>query len=166
MSYGVICPVYILLQTELNPVENAIDTVNDNLQTLQRLYNRVMKDRNQSTNPLTMKLNGTLDAAVNGGLRLYEVFFTEEYQQQNPDHVLKIVQLRKAMQELVSELAEMMIVIASIFFISVKFLGKHWLFISQSARRQCVPCTSVWRGNCLLSLIRSMELQLLQQIHW
>jgi len=61
-----------------------------------------MSDRSQSTNPLTMKLNGTLDAAVNGGLRLYEVFFTEEYQQQYPDHVGKIKQLRKAMQELVS----------------------------------------------------------------
>lgn len=49
-----------------------------------------------------MKLNGTLDAAVNGGLRLYEVFFTDEYQQQNTDHIAKIKQLRKAMQELVS----------------------------------------------------------------
>lgn len=96
--------VYFLSQTELNPVENAIDTVNDNHQTLLRLYKRVMSDRNQSTNPLTMKLNGTLDAAVNGGLRLYEVFFTEEYQQQNPDHIPKIKNLRKAMQELVSDL--------------------------------------------------------------
>ena len=61
-----------------------------------------MSDRNQSTNPLTMKLNGTLDAAVNGGLRLYEVFFTQEHQQQYPDHVPKIIELRKAMQELVS----------------------------------------------------------------
>ena len=165
MSYGVIYSVYILLQTELNPVENAIDTVNDNLQTLQRLYKRVMTDRNQSTNPLTMKLNGTLDAAVNGGLRLYEVFFTEEYQLQNPDHVPKIKQLRMAMQELVSELVELMIVIALIFFISVKFLEKHWPSINRSVQRLCAPCMNVWRENCLLSLTKSTELQLLQQMH-
>lgn len=109
MQYGHVlqedtCIIVCLLsfQTELNPVENAIDTVNDNLETLQRLYKRVMADRSQSTNPLTMKLNGTLDAAVNGGLRLYEVFFTEEYQIHNVDHVPKINHLRKAMQELVS----------------------------------------------------------------
>ena len=60
-----------------------------------------MSDRSQSTNQLTMKLNGTLDAAVNGGLRLYEVFFTDEYQQQYPEHASKTKQLRKAMQELV-----------------------------------------------------------------
>lgn len=82
-------------------MENAIDTVYDNLHTLQRIVKRVVSDRSQSTNQLTMKLNGTLDAAVNGGLRLYEVFFTEEYQQQYPEHASKTKQLRKAMQELV-----------------------------------------------------------------
>ena len=34
--------------------------------------NRVRKDR-QNTNPLTMKLNGTLDAAVNGGVSNFDV---------------------------------------------------------------------------------------------
>ncbi|XP_065920842.1 dedicator of cytokinesis protein 1-like isoform X2 [Dysidea avara] len=92
--------------TELNPVENAIDTVYDNLHTLQRIVKRVMSDRSQSTNQLTMKLNGTLDAAVNGGLRLYEVFFTDDYQQQYPEHASKTKQLRKAMQELCKMLGE------------------------------------------------------------
>lgn len=45
----------------------------ENVQQLRTLINRIRSDRTLSTNPLTMKLNGTLDAAVNGGVSKFEV---------------------------------------------------------------------------------------------
>lgn len=57
-----------------NPVENGIEMVLDNIQQLRTVINRIRADPAQSTNPLTMKLNGTLDAAVNGGVSKFEVW--------------------------------------------------------------------------------------------
>ncbi len=45
----------------------------DNVQQLKTVINRIRSDPAQSTNPLTMKLNGTLDAAVNGGVSKFDV---------------------------------------------------------------------------------------------
>ena len=64
----------LLLQVVKNPVENGIEMVLDNIQQLRTVINRIRADSSQSTNPLTMKLNGTLDAAVNGGVSKFEVW--------------------------------------------------------------------------------------------
>ena len=61
------------LQIVKNPVENGLEMVMENVQQLRTLINRIRSDRTLSTNPLTMKLNGTLDAAVNGGVSKFEV---------------------------------------------------------------------------------------------
>ena len=61
------------VQRVLNPVENGTDLVTDNITQLRVLINRIKVDSQQSTSPLTMKLNGTLDAAVNGGVSKFEV---------------------------------------------------------------------------------------------
>ena len=50
-----------------------MEMVLDNVQQLRTVINRIRGDSTQSTNPLTMKLNGTLDAAVNGGVSKFEV---------------------------------------------------------------------------------------------
>ncbi len=54
-------------------MENGIEMVMDNIQQLRTVINRIRADSSHSTNPLTMKLNGTLDAAVNGGVSKFEV---------------------------------------------------------------------------------------------
>ena len=54
-------------------MENGTDLVKDNITQLRVLINRIKVDSQQSTSPLTMKLNGTLDAAVNGGVSKFEV---------------------------------------------------------------------------------------------
>jgi len=54
----------------------------DNVQQLKTVINRIRSDPKQSTNPLTMKLNGTLDAAVNGGVSKFDVssqYNSQEY---------------------------------------------------------------------------------------
>ena len=65
-------------QTELTPVENGIEMVLDNLNQLRTVISRIRGNPTQSTSPLTMKLNGTLDAAVNGGVSKFEVLPSEE----------------------------------------------------------------------------------------
>ena len=110
-----------------NPVENGLEMVLENVQQLKTLINRIRSDPTQSTNPLTMKLNGTLDAAVNGGVSKFEVgtiftpshmvhapsspphlltpsqvFFTHEFLEQNPKCKLLVPKLRVLMEELVS----------------------------------------------------------------
>ncbi len=57
----------------LTPVENGIEMVMDNVNQLKTVISRIRNNPGQSTNPLTMKLNGTLDAAVNGGVSKFEV---------------------------------------------------------------------------------------------
>jgi hypothetical protein len=83
--------------TELNPVENGIETVADNIEALQSLIKRFESDRSASSNPLTMKLQGILDAAVAGGLKNYEIFFTEEYQRSHPDYLRATEKLKDKM---------------------------------------------------------------------
>ena len=50
-----------------------MEMVMDNIQQLRTVISRIRIDSTHSTNPLTMKLNGTLDAAVNGGVSKFEV---------------------------------------------------------------------------------------------
>lgn len=46
-------------------------------------------------NPLSLKLNGIVDAAVNGGVTNYEVaFFTDDYADAHPDDAMLIQKLK------------------------------------------------------------------------
>ena len=62
----------LFFQNIINPVENGANLIEDNIAQLKLIMNKVRKDK-QNTNPLTMKLNGTLDAAVNGGVSNFDV---------------------------------------------------------------------------------------------
>jgi tetratricopeptide (TPR) repeat protein len=77
---------------ELCPIDNAIETMQKANEDLRGL---IMDHANPPVppplNPLTMKLNGTIDAAVNGGTAKYEqAFFTDEYLEDNPEHEEKV----------------------------------------------------------------------------
>lgn len=61
------------VQVELSPLENAIEFVKDGITALKSQIRRLRKDPAASSNQLTMKLQGILDAAVSGGLKNYEV---------------------------------------------------------------------------------------------
>ena len=60
-------------QEELNPLQNAIEFVKDGITALKSQIRRLKNDETASSNQLTMKLQGILDAAVSGGLKNYEV---------------------------------------------------------------------------------------------
>lgn len=58
---------------ELSPLENAIEFVKDGIAALKSQVRRLKNGETTSSNQLTMKLQGILDAAVAGGLKNYEV---------------------------------------------------------------------------------------------
>uniref|UniRef100_A0A8C5H8S7 Dedicator of cytokinesis 4b n=1 Tax=Gouania willdenowi TaxID=441366 RepID=A0A8C5H8S7_GOUWI len=85
---------------EVSPLENAIEVIeNKNLQ-LRTLITQCQSRQMQNINPLTMCLNGVIDAAVNGGLARYqEAFFVKDYMMNHPEDGDKIGRLRELMFE-------------------------------------------------------------------
>uniref|UniRef100_A0A3B3DJP4 Dedicator of cytokinesis 4b n=1 Tax=Oryzias melastigma TaxID=30732 RepID=A0A3B3DJP4_ORYME len=85
---------------EVSPLENAIEVIeNKNLQ-LRTLITQCQSRQMQNINPLTMCLNGVIDAAVNGGLARYqEAFFAKDYIMNHPEDGDKIGRLRELMFE-------------------------------------------------------------------
>lgn len=74
------------LQEEISPIRNAIETVEKKNKQLRSLISRLSSRPNQNINPLSMSLNGVIDAAVMGGTAKYqEAFFSDGYILSNPD---------------------------------------------------------------------------------
>ena len=70
---------------ELSPLENAIETMESTNKKICHLILQYRSDQNLPLNPLSMTLNGIVDAAVMGGIINYEkAFFTEEYMTKHP----------------------------------------------------------------------------------
>ncbi len=85
---------------ELCPLENAIESMQRVNEELRSLILEHQDGQNPPLNPLSMKLNGIIDAAVMGGTANYErAFFTEEYSSDNPDHADLVGQLKNLIAE-------------------------------------------------------------------
>lgn len=82
---------------EISPLLNAVETVESKNKELDRIIANLSSDRNQSINPLSMILNGIIDAAVMGGIAKYEeAFFAPDYLKNNPGDRQLIDQLKRA----------------------------------------------------------------------
>uniref|UniRef100_A0A6I8NMQ4 Dedicator of cytokinesis protein 4 n=1 Tax=Ornithorhynchus anatinus TaxID=9258 RepID=A0A6I8NMQ4_ORNAN len=85
---------------EMSPLENAIEVLENKNQQLKTLISQCQTRQMQNINPLTMCLNGVVDAAVNGGVSRYqEAFFVKEYMLNHPEDGEKITRLRELMLE-------------------------------------------------------------------
>ncbi|KAE8615848.1 hypothetical protein XENTR_v10008638 [Xenopus tropicalis] len=85
---------------EMSPLENAIEVLENKNQQLRTLISQCQARQMQNINPLTMCLNGVIDAAVNGGVSRYqEAFFVKEYIFNHPEDGDKITRLRELMLE-------------------------------------------------------------------
>uniref|UniRef100_A0A452TKZ4 Dedicator of cytokinesis protein 4 n=1 Tax=Ursus maritimus TaxID=29073 RepID=A0A452TKZ4_URSMA len=85
---------------EMSPLENAIEVLENKNQQLKTLISQCQTRQMQNINPLTMCLNGVIDAAVNGGVSRYqEAFFVKEYILSHPEDGEKIARLRELMLE-------------------------------------------------------------------
>ncbi|XP_065184733.1 dedicator of cytokinesis protein 2-like isoform X1 [Sycon ciliatum] len=100
------CEVVDEKRLEISPIENALETMVSKNKELRALSLRAQKNPAQ-LNPLSMALNGVLDAAVQGGLANYEnLFFTEEYAREHPEHILIIDEIKDLIKEQVIILGE------------------------------------------------------------
>lgn len=63
-------------QIEISPLQNAVETVESKNKELDRIITNLSSDTSQSINPLSMILNGIIDAAVMGGIAKYEEVWT------------------------------------------------------------------------------------------
>ena len=81
-------------------MENGAELIQDNISQLKVIIARVRAHR-QNTSPLTMKLNGTLDAAVNGGVSKFDDFFSHVFLSEHPEYKVYIPRLKQLMEELV-----------------------------------------------------------------
>ncbi|XP_060738039.1 dedicator of cytokinesis protein 3-like [Tachysurus vachellii] len=86
---------------EVSPLENAIYVVENKNQELRSLISQYQQRHHHSNvNLLSMSLNGTVDAAVNGGIARYqEAFFDKDYISSHPEEMERINQLKELMQE-------------------------------------------------------------------
>ncbi|KAJ8245663.1 hypothetical protein GJAV_G00273130 [Gymnothorax javanicus] len=85
---------------EISPLENAMEVIENKTQQLRSLISQCQTRQMNNINPLTMCLNGVIDAAVNGGLTRYqEAFFTKDYIASHPEDGEKISRLRELMFE-------------------------------------------------------------------
>ncbi|TTC88574.1 Dedicator of cytokinesis protein 3 [Bagarius yarrelli] len=88
-------------RVEVSPLENAIYVVENKNQELRSLISQYQQRHHHSNvNLLSMSLNGTIDAAVNGGIARYqEAFFDKDYISSHPEEMERINQLKELMQE-------------------------------------------------------------------
>ena len=85
---------------ELNPLDIAIETVSLKNKELQVLIGKYSSDKTLNINPLSMLLNGIIDAAVMGGVKNYdEIFFNDKYKQEYPAHAEGVASLRTLIEE-------------------------------------------------------------------
>lgn len=71
--------------TKVSPIQNAIETMEKTNKNLREMVVKYSVNPNLPINDLSMKLNGVVEAAVMGGLKVYEdAFLTEDYSEKNP----------------------------------------------------------------------------------
>lgn len=81
---------------ELSPLQTAIESMETSNRQLTDLILAHRTDPQLPLHPLSMKLNGIVDAAVNGGINNYEkAFFTDKYMQDHAEDGPLVAQLQE-----------------------------------------------------------------------
>ncbi|KAL7025415.1 hypothetical protein ACKWTF_013468 [Chironomus riparius] len=93
-------PVTTSRTYNVSPIECAIEMLETNNKQLYDLVFEHQNDRNLTLNPLTMKIQGIVDAAVNGGTAKYEeAFLTDDYLKMNPKDTRYVENLKNLLAE-------------------------------------------------------------------
>ncbi|KAL1137917.1 hypothetical protein AAG570_009612 [Ranatra chinensis] len=89
-------PVLSSHTAHLSPLLNAIETMQLTNKSLRELIIQYQNDPHLPLSLLSLKLNGIVDAAVNGGINNYEkAFFTPEYEEKHKEEATEIAQLKE-----------------------------------------------------------------------
>ena len=93
------------------PIENAINSMVDKNQELLDIIKEHKEHLSLNVSPLTMVLNGVIDAAVMGGTNKYrDAFFSESYAVKYPEHVSFISHLQTLISDQIDILADGVVV--------------------------------------------------------
>ena len=85
---------------EIAPVQYACETVSSVNKELEQLTALHKAEPRRNINPLSMRLQGVIDACVNGGIAKYqEAFFTSEFLAGQQSHLEHVLQLRQCIVE-------------------------------------------------------------------
>jgi len=81
---------------EVSPIQNAVNSVSAKNEELKEMILKyATRDENVNINPFSMVLNGVIDAAVSGGVSMYQkAFLTPAFAASNPDVTCLINQLK------------------------------------------------------------------------
>ena len=72
---------------EISPLQFAVETMEEKNNEMRSFLDQAFINPNFNISMLGMKLNGVVDAAVQGGTKEYEkAFFTDTYLKANPTH--------------------------------------------------------------------------------
>ncbi|KAF2077340.1 hypothetical protein CYY_001343 [Polysphondylium violaceum] len=86
-------------QVELSPIENALNSIVQKNDELQSRIDKYQANPQETIHPLTMLLNGIIDASVNGGVSRYDQFLSNEYLKQYPEYKNFAELLKSAMDQ-------------------------------------------------------------------
>ncbi|XP_066913124.1 dedicator of cytokinesis protein 3-like [Clytia hemisphaerica] len=87
-------------KTELTPIENAMEMILTKNKELEAKVTEYSSGKETNINPLSMILNGIIDANVNGGIANYQTaFLSEEYMFLNPEDKDKINHLKTLLHD-------------------------------------------------------------------
>ncbi|XP_019619494.1 PREDICTED: dedicator of cytokinesis protein 3-like isoform X2 [Branchiostoma belcheri] len=90
---------------EISPIETAIQTMDNMNKELRTLIHQHTTDQTRGVQILSMRLNGVIDAAVNGGISKYqEAFFEDDYITAHPEDQQLVQRLKGLVLEQVSVL--------------------------------------------------------------
>ncbi|XP_011679069.1 dedicator of cytokinesis protein 4 isoform X5 [Strongylocentrotus purpuratus] len=85
---------------EIRPIANAVNVMREKNTSMQVQIQGHRAHRNSNINPLSMVLQGTIEAAVQGGIKVYQdVFLTAAYGENNPTDKEAIITLKELMIE-------------------------------------------------------------------
>lgn len=74
---------------EISPVQYACETMQNVEKELRQLIAAYTADPKRNLNPFTMRLQGIIDANVQGGISKYQqAFFTNEFAKLYPEHIV------------------------------------------------------------------------------
>ncbi|MDP2436343.1 MAG: hypothetical protein Q8P67_11405, partial [archaeon] len=91
------------VKSELNPLEYAIQQVEQKSLELGKLISQYQDSKEQNISPFTMVLSGAIDAAVSGGTDNFKkAFFTSDYAAKRPDHADLLKQLKTSLHSQMS----------------------------------------------------------------
>ena len=84
----------------MDPLAIALETVSSKNSEIQSMVDQYKVNSSLNINPLSMQLNGVIDAAVMGGVANYDkIFFNDEHTKQHPENSGRVKHLRELIEE-------------------------------------------------------------------